>query len=325
VAVRVTGVVWVLRTGHGIVGIGLCELASAIVGNVLLVWIARRIYPELSLEWKRPKSSILRSLWGYSVFAFLSTIAIQLIYQTDNLVVGTFISASAVTYYSISNSLCRYTDQFASAMAMPLVPAASSYDVSKQTEKLRSLYVNGTRITLGLVLPILLTLITRGHTFISLWMGPIYARESGNVLVVLAVPLLFVYGNRTAVSIAFGVGKHKKSAVWAISEGIANLTLSVTLVHWFGIYGVAFGTMIPSLYFQLVVWPRYVYELVGIRASAVVRDVWAPMFLAATPFALVSYAVNRYMPTDSIAVLHCRHSRSYRFLSVRLCSHSRSR
>jgi peptidoglycan biosynthesis protein MviN/MurJ (putative lipid II flippase) len=132
--------------------------------------------------------------------------------------------------------------------------------------------------------------------------GPIYARESGNVLVVLAVPLLFVYGNRTAVSIAFGVGKHKKSAVWAISEGIANLTLSVTLVHWFGIYGVAFGTMIPSLYFQLVVWPRYVYELVGIRASAVVRDVWAPMFLAATPFALVSYAVNRYMPTDRIAV-----------------------
>ena len=187
-------------------------------------------------------------------------------------------------------------------MAMPLVPAASSYDVSKQTEKLRSLYVNGTRITLGLVLPILLTLITRGHTFISLWMGPIYARESGNVLVVLAVPLIFCVWKPHGGFDCIRGRKHKKSAVWAICEGIANLTLSVTLVHWFGIYGVAFGTMIPSLYFQLLIWPRYVYELVGIRASAVVRDVWAPMFLAATPFALVSYAVNRYMPTSSIAV-----------------------
>nr|WP_255550827.1 oligosaccharide flippase family protein [Granulicella sp. dw_53] len=298
--VRVSGVVWVLRTGHGIVAIALCELTSAVVGNVLLVWIARRIYPQLKLQWTRPKASMLHSLWMYSFYAFLTTIAVQLVYQTDNLIVGTFISASAVTFYSIGNSLCRYTDQFASSMAATFVPAASNYEASGHTDGLRSLYTNGTRVTLGLALPILVTLITRGHTFISLWMGPSYAHEAGNVLVMLAVPLLFAYANRTAVSIAFGVGKHKKSAIWAIWEGVANLVLSVTLVHWFGIYGVAMGTMIPNLFVQLVIWPRYVHELVGIKTSTVLRDVWGPLYLAAIPFGLVSYTVNKYVPTHSI-------------------------
>ncbi len=301
-AVRVVGVVWALRTGRGIVAIAVCELVASTLGNLLLVAISRRIYPQLRLQRSRPKPGVLGSLWTYSFYAFLTTIAVQLVYQTDNLVVGTFISASAVTFYSIGNSLCRYTDQFASSMAMTFVPAASNYEASGHLQGLRSLYMNGTRITLGLALPILITLILRGHTFIGLWMGPSYAYRAGNILVILAVPLLFAYANRTAVSIAFGVEKHKKAAIWAIAEGVANLVLSVVLVHWFGIYGVALGTLIPSLFVQLLVWPRYVYELVGIRTSVVLRRVWMPMFLAVVPFALASFGVDRYLPAHSLAV-----------------------
>jgi O-antigen/teichoic acid export membrane protein len=300
--IRVAGVVYVLHSGHGIVAIAICELISSIVGNGLLVLVARRIYPELKVRIGKPKPGMLRSLWVYSFYAFLTTIAVQLVYQTDNLIVGSFISASAVTFYSIGNSLCRYTDQFASSMAMTFVPAASNYEASGQTEELRSLYTNGTRITLALALPILVTLITRGHNFIGLWMGPDYADRAGNILIILAVPLLFAYANRTAVSIAFGIEKHKKSAIWAISEGVSNLTLSIILVRWFGIYGVALGTLIPNLFVQLFLWPRYVGELVGIPVGVVLRKVWMPMFVAILPFAAASYVVGRYAPAHSVVM-----------------------
>ncbi len=300
--IRVVGVVLVLRSGHGIVAIALCELTAALVGNLLLMWVARRMYPQLQIWLKKPKREILRSLWTYSFYAFLTTIALQLVYQTDNLVVGTFISASAVTFYSIGNSLCRYADQFASVMSMTFVPAASTYEAAGNTEGLRAMYYTGTRATMALALPILITMMLRGHNFIGLWMGHDYAGQSGNVLAILVIPLLFCNANRIAAAIAFGVEKHKKSAIWATVEGVANLALSITLVNWFGIYGVALGTLIPSVFVQLFVWPPFTSELVGVKVPDILLRVWAPMFLAAVPFALASYALDRYFPARSVVM-----------------------
>ena len=300
-AVRVFGVVLVLRTGHGIVAIAVCELIATIVANTLLMWLARRLYPELQIQLKRPGRQILAKIWTYSSYAFLTTVAVQLVYQTDNLVVGTFVSASAVTFYAIANSLCRYTGQVVNSMGSTFVPAASTYDAAGDTANLLRLYKNGTRATLLISLPILVTLIVRGSSFIGLWMGAQYAHRSGIVLIILCIPLFFAYANRTASAIAFGVEKHKVSALWAVGEGVANLTLSITLVHWYGIYGVAIGTLVPSVFVQLVFWPRYISQLVKITAFEVFWKVWGPMFLACVPFAIASCLIDRIYPARNLA------------------------
>jgi O-antigen/teichoic acid export membrane protein len=301
-AVRVIGVVAVLRTGHGIVAIALCELVAALFGNLLLVWVARRLYPELRIQWKKPKRETLRQIWSYSWYAFLTTVAVQLVYQSDNLVVGKFVSVSAVTFYAIANSLCRYSTQVVGSMGSTFVPAASTYEAAGDTASLLGLYKNGTRATLMIALPILITLIVRGPGFISLWMGPQYAKSSGTVLIILATALFFSYANRTAGAIAFGVEKHKTTAIWAIGEGIANLALSITLVHWYGIYGVAIGTLVPSLIIQVGLWPRYISKLVGLSAFEVLWRIWAPMFLSSIPFAIATYAVGVLFPARNLTV-----------------------
>ena len=301
-AVRVVGVVAVLRTGHGIVAIAVCELIAVLVYNTLIVWIARRLYPELQILLNKPNSETLRKIWTYSTYAFLTTIAIQLVYQTDYLVVGAFVSASAVTFYAIANSLCRIADQFVGSMGGTFVPAASTYEAAGDTNSLLMLYKNGTRATLAVSLPILVTLILRGPSFIGLWMGPQYSHSSGTVLVILCTALLFSFANRTAGSIAFGIEKHKMSAIWAIGEGIANLALSITLVRWYGIYGVAIGTLVPSLVVHLVLWPNYVCKLVGMSYSEVVWKVWAPVFLSSIPFAIATYTVNVRFPAHHLIV-----------------------
>jgi O-antigen/teichoic acid export membrane protein len=301
-AIRVVGVVFVLRSGHGIVGIALSELVAAVVGNLLLVLIARRLYPELRIQLKKPRRETLRQIWSYSFYAFLTTIAVQLVYQTDNLVVGAFVSASAVTFYAIANNLCRYSTQVVSSMGGTFVPAASTYEAAGDTASLLMLYKNGTRATLMISLPILITFIVRGPSFIGLWMGPEYAHSSGIVLIILSIALFFSYANRTAGAIAFGVEKHKTTALWSIGEGVANLALSILLVHWYGIYGVAIGTMVPSLVVQVILWPRYISKLVGLSSFEVIAQIWGPMLLASIPFAAASYAVSILFPAHSLAV-----------------------
>jgi O-antigen/teichoic acid export membrane protein len=301
-AVRVIGVVAVLRTGHGIVAIAVCELLAAVVGNLLLVLVARHLYPELRMQLRRPKTETLRRIWTYSSYAFLTTIAVRLVYQTDNLVVGAFVSAAAVTPYAYANSLCRYADQVVGAMSATFVPAASTYEAAGDTVSLLRLYKNGTRATLAISLPILITFILRGPTFIGLWMGPQYSHSSGTVLIILSAGFLFSFANRTASSIAFGIEKHKTGAIWAIGEGVANLALSITLVHYYGIYGVAIGTMVPSLFVQLVLWPGYICKLVGLSYFEVVWKVWAPVYLSSVPFAIATYAVNLLFPASNLLV-----------------------
>jgi O-antigen/teichoic acid export membrane protein len=301
-AIRVVGVVAVLRTGHGIVAIAACEFAAAAVGNLLLVLIARRLYPQLQVRFAKPKREVLRQIWSYSFYVFMTTIAMQLVYQTDNLVVGAFVSASAVTFYAIGNSLCRYAGQIVGSMTQTFVPAASTYEAAGDIVSLRALYFNGTRATMAVALPILVTLMIRGRSFIALWMGPAYSQKSGTVLMILATALFFSYANRTAGAISYGVEKHKAQAICAIAEGVTNLALSITLVHWFGIYGVAIGTLVPSLIVQLGFWPQYVSRLVAVSSFQVVWKVWGPMYLAAIPFAVASYAMNLFFPARNLTM-----------------------
>jgi O-antigen/teichoic acid export membrane protein len=299
-AIRVIGIVAVLRSGHGIVAIAACELVATVAGKLLQVWMARRLYPELRIHLAKPKPETLRKIWSYSSYTFLITIAVQLVYQTDNLVVGAFVSTAAVTFYAIANSLCRYVTQVISSMSSTFTPAASSYEAVGDTASLLMLYKNGTRAMMLASLPIIIILIIRGSSFIGLWMGPQYSHISGIVLVILSVPLFFFFANQTAAAIAFGIEKHKTMALWAIGEGIANLALSIILVHWYGIYGVAIGTLVPSLIAQLGFWPHYISRLVGLTPFEVVWNVWGPVLLSSIPFAIASWTMESLHPAHSL-------------------------
>ena len=300
--VRAVGIVVVLRTRHGIVAIAFCELLSALAGRALQLYLARRLYPELRIRFAIPKRETLKKIWSYSVYSFLALVAVQLVYQTDNLVVGAFISASAVTFYAIANSLCRYANQAVSSMSGTFMPAASTFEAAGDSASLMRLYKNGTRAAILVSLPMMLTMIIRGSTFVGLWMGPKYAHISGTVLLILSIPLFFSFANQTAVAIAFGIEKHQTVAKWAVGEGIANLILSIILVHFFGIYGVAFGTLIPSLVTQLGFWPRYSAHVIGLGPSQILLTVWGPAILSSIPFAIVSYIVDRLVPPRNLAM-----------------------
>ncbi|HEV2647170.1 MAG TPA: oligosaccharide flippase family protein [Acidobacteriaceae bacterium] len=301
-AVRVTGVVMVLRRGHGIVAIAICELIAAITGNLLVILVAHRLYPELRIRLQRPQAETIRKIWSYSSYVFLTTIAVQLVYQTDNFVVGYFVSTTAVTYYAIANNLCRYAGQVISSMANTFTPAASTYEASGNTAGLLMLYKNGTRAMLVVAVPMILTMILRGSSFIGLWVGPKYSHTSGLVLVLLTIPLLFAYANRTAGAISYGMEKHKAQAIWAIGEGIANLILSMILAHFYGLYGVAIGTLIPNLFVQWVFWPGYISKLVGLSRYEVIAKIWLPVIAAAIPFACVTFATEKFYPARSLPI-----------------------
>jgi O-antigen/teichoic acid export membrane protein len=193
-----------------------------------------------------------------------------------------------------------YSGQVSAAMGSTFIPMASGMDATGQTKNLQRLLLRGSQAALGLMLPIGITLLLRGKTFIGLWMGPQYSHTSGTILQILLISQFFTIANSTAGQIAYGVDKHKSVAKSAAIEAVFNLTLSLILVKTIGIYGVAWGTAVSMSVVHLIFWPRYVRRELGIPIGTYVWEGWIKITLCAVPFAVASVLVDRHLHVSSL-------------------------
>jgi O-antigen/teichoic acid export membrane protein len=292
-ALRAVGVVWLLKSGHGILALAIWEFTVVVLANAALTVLCFRIYPELRISLRRPEVAILRQFLNYSVYVFLIHCSMQLIYYTDNLIVGAFISAGAVTFYAIGGSLLEYLRQVISSVTTIFMPLASSFEARGERDQLRRLLIQGTRGSVVVALPIAVALFFRGHTFIALWMGAQYAHVSGSVLQILLLAQVFSIANFASGNIAFGLAKHRAFALGVLVESVSNLGLSIVLVKHIGIVGVAWGTVIPNLVLQLLFWPRYICKLLEIPVRPYLWQSWFRPGLAAVPFGIACYLSDR--------------------------------
>jgi O-antigen/teichoic acid export membrane protein len=143
-------------------------------------------------------------------------------------------------------------------------------------------------------------LLVRGPTFLGLWIGQQYAHDSGLVLRILLIAQILAVANFTSGNIALGIGKHKRVAIWATCEAVANLALSIILARRMGLYGVAWGTAIPSVIIHLLLYPRYVCSIVNVPIYTYLWQAWIKPFLAVLPFAAACYFADRLWPATSL-------------------------
>jgi O-antigen/teichoic acid export membrane protein len=67
------------------------------------------------------------------------------------------------------------------------------------------------------------------------------------VIYVLSIVVALRVGNATSTVILKGHGQHQLLAFSNIAMAISNLVLSIALVRWYGLVGVALGTLIPMI------------------------------------------------------------------------------
>jgi O-antigen/teichoic acid export membrane protein len=298
---RAAGFVWLLLTGHGIVALAAWDLGVWALANAGTIFLALRTYPQLTIALSHPDRETLKRLWTYSFWVFVINLAVQVTYYSDNLVVGAFLTPTAVTLYAIGGILITYARRFISAMTSTFTPLASTYEAQGSHHHLYALLIHGTRASLIISLPIEAALFFRGHTFIRLWMGEQYAGPSGTVLQILIFSMVFSSAITTAGGIVYGMDKHKQVAFWAIGEAAANLALSIILVRQIGIYGVAWGTAIPSVLVELLLWPRYICKILNIPVTNYLWQAWGRTSLAVVPFTAGCVLAEKYWPVHNLA------------------------
>src|SRR5580658_5259158 len=287
---RFVGVVWAVRRGAGLLPIALITVACPQIFSAARAIIAYRIRP-VPFGFKYVNGATFRTIRNYSGVTLIIMLATQLKFKTDNVVIGTMISAAAVTYFTIGSRIVSYAQQMVMALAQNFLPLASQSEATGNIDRLRKVFLAGNRFCAFTAFPITVTLLLLGKSVIEVWVGKRYVATSFPVLVILILPATLMWAQAASGRVLFGISKHRTWAFVTLGEGIVNLLLSIVLVHVLlpthgvigGIEGDAFGTAIPLACTMTMFMPWHLCRLLGIRMRTYLREAFVWPVLISIP------------------------------------------
>ena len=289
-----------LSHGIGLVGLVLIQLGYTLVRGALNYALARRQYPELRLmrlDWGWPE---LQRISSFSLVSAILHVSEAVILETDSLVIAAFLPVHMVALFAIGANLTIYARAVCSGISQTMTPRASALQSAGRRHELQEMTLRAGRAATLVSLPIVVTFLVRGESFIGLWMGPDYAVASGQILAILSVALAVQAARQVATSAIIGLNRHRALAPWYLGEAAANLILSLLLVRSTGLVGVALGTVIPSLFVSLLVIPWHMRNVFGAPIRRTWLQFWVRPVGAMIPFMLASYAIEHLSPPHDL-------------------------
>jgi O-antigen/teichoic acid export membrane protein len=275
-------IVALLKHGYGLIGLASASLFISATEYAVMACIAKSLYRSLRIRLHFMRRETMRSLFSFGAYRFVWIISNQVIFYSDSVVIGVVLGASAITYYAIAGGIINYGRSVVSLVTDTFAPAAFRMDAKQDMAGLRRLLIVGTRTALLIILPLCLGMIFLGRQFITVWMGKEYA-SSSLFLTVLALAQFSSMSQYVSVTLLSAMARHRVLAYLVFAEGVANLALSLFLVHRIGLVGVAWGTVIPNLFSTLLIVPAYTLRVLGIDWREYVSQVFLRPVACALP------------------------------------------
>jgi O-antigen/teichoic acid export membrane protein len=260
---RSAGIVIVLSYGHGVLALSLVTVVAGMPEKITHFYLARHGFPQMDINTAYLSRKTVRMLYGYGIYAFLVQIGDMLRFNVDSMVIASFLNLAAVTHYGIAATLTKHFMNFIITVMGVMLPVFSHLDAENDKARMKKAFYLSTKISICIASFVGFGLIVWGKFFIERWMGPEYL-DAYPCLVILVVCCTTDFWQSPSVAILFGISKHKFYAIANGAEAAANLALSLLLVRWYGIIGVALGTMIPMLVIRLLIQPIYVCRVTNI-------------------------------------------------------------
>jgi O-antigen/teichoic acid export membrane protein len=274
-AIVVAGVnVIVLLSGYGLVELVAATTLVRILSYFAYALNAYRVFPALRIRPTYFRRERLREVTGFSIFILIIDIANKLNYSTDAIVAGAFLGTSAVAVWAVAQRLIEIVQRVTDQLNSVLFPVVVDSSTVQRVDKLQKILVQGTRLSLAMVVPLATVLGLTARPLVLVWVGPQFA-ASVNVIYILSVVVALRVGNATSAVILKGADLHRFLAFSNLSMAIGNLILSLILVRFYGLIGVAVGTLIPMIVIAMfVVFPTACRRLDLSVWSVVRQSVW---------------------------------------------------
>jgi O-antigen/teichoic acid export membrane protein len=292
----------VLLAGYGVVALVVATTTVRMAAYLVYRRNAYRIYPPLRIGWSLFRRDRLREVTGFSVYAAIIDWANKLNYQLDAIVIGVFLGSAPVAVWAVADRLISGTQRLTNQLNGILFPVVVDSDTMQRSERLQTLLLEGTRLSLAMVVPIAVMLILLAQPLVRAWVG-VKMLGSVPVIQILAIAVALRVGNATGTTVLKGAGSVRYLAFANIMTGLVNLALSAVLVRPLGLIGVAIGTLIPIAVTSMFVLFPAACRRVGLPTMRVARHAVWPAFWPALVVAVCLAPIRQISSGTLLAVL----------------------
>ncbi len=248
----------VLYLGYSLIAIAFVHFIVASVFLVIYFVITKK-YTGFEISKHYFDKSILKNMAFPSFHYFLISVAVVIVFNTDNIIISSFVGVAAVAYYAIANKLVNMVQTVLFKVVDILVPDITKLYEEKKYRKILSLHNRLQVYMIVFALIGYLLLYIWGFDVLKLWVGQKFELEKS----IFTLFLLFAFFHAAVhVSGMFmsAMGIHKPNAYMAMAEALLNLLLSLLFVHFWGLYGVALGTFISGMLTTFWFTPYWFYR-----------------------------------------------------------------
>ena len=257
-----------LYAGFGSIGMVVVTTAITFLVDVInIVYCASKL--RMKFIFRNPNIVLLKDIFVFSIFIAINQIIDQINWQTDKIILGKMINASAVAVYTIAATINGMYLSFSSAISSVFTPQIHAIqneeiDESEKNKKMTDLFVAVGRIQFLVLMLIMTGFIFFGQYFIYKWAGQGY-ELSYFITLLLIVPATIPICQNVGIEIQRAKNKHKFRSIVYLAMAIINVAISILFCFLWGTIGVAIGTAISLIVANLIVMNIYYNKKLGIK------------------------------------------------------------
>ena len=267
---RIVLIVAFLSMGYGIVMLVAIETLINVIGLILSTYYVKRFLPSVNIKPLHFKKKMITTLLSFGGAVFIMQVCGIIILQTDQIVIGAFLTMGAITFYAAAFKIYLLVRRIPELVLPSIFPAASELDAKQDKNALQALFIRGSKYTTAAFLSVVIPVIILSKPILTVWMGHDFA-SMYLVLWILLAGLFFNINHLVSLQVLQGMGKIRKVMILHVVWAISNLALSIILVQKIGLVGIALGTTLPLIPLEFfytkeafkvlkVSWRTYLYE-----------------------------------------------------------------
>lgn len=192
---------------------------------------------------------------------FIHKIGFIFVFGTDNIVISTFISLSAVAKYNNYNMIINAIQGVVQSAIGAITPSIGNLLVEKDASEAYTVHKRLFFLNFWISSFVVIVLYNLSTQFVTFWLGH-DATIDNLTLSVLLINFYFSLMRSTVESFKEGSGRYHEDRYASLFESAINLVFSIILVRKIGLVGVFIGTFISNMTVLFWIKPLITYKYV---------------------------------------------------------------
>lgn len=234
-------------------------IANTVI-NVLFLFISVYyclVVLSIKINFKVIDFILLKEVSIYSFYIFIAVIVDRIYWTVDQVILGMYVSATAVSIYAIASQINMYYMQFSTALSGMFLPKVTVMVTNDSNEhELTEVFLKMGRIQFIILGLILSGFVLFGREFIVLWAGEDYV-TAYYIALILITPFTIPLVQNIGLSILQAKNMHRFRSIVLFFIAMGNLAISIPLAQKYGGIGSAIGTAIAMVVGNIIIMNIY--------------------------------------------------------------------